>query len=260
MLLVLVAVSLGIIALDKFDEEKSVTGLLTRPFSPFLSLSSRIMETLSVHTQNQVLRSNLVRVSRESAALREQVQEIERLRSLLGFTERREGGLIASRVVHEFETRAGGGIVLDKGTRSRVDKNMTVVAPGGLVGRVMKVSAYASLVRRLIDPGFRVSAMTQRTRATGIVVTGNSGRLLMEWVSPNAEVARGDTVISSGMGPITPKGIPIGRVVGIREEPEEFSMTLEVEPFTDFRRLEEVFVIDEKPVDYEALFEERGKS
>jgi rod shape-determining protein MreC len=114
------------------------------------------------------------------------------------------------------------------------------------------------LVKRLVDPGYRVSALTQRTRATGIIGTKTAGTTIMEWVSPNADVAVGDTVITSGLGSVTPKGILLGSVAGIEEKPERFSLSLEVEPFVDFGRLEEVFVVPELPPDYGALIYEEG--
>jgi rod shape-determining protein MreC len=257
-LILLVILSVSIIALDRLSEENSVIGLLSKAFSPFTDLSSRIMNVSSVYNDNLILRSNLMEMARENAVLREYVHEIDRLRHLLDFSENHPEELRCSRVVHQLETRMGGGIVLNKGSASELKKNMTVICPEGLVGRIVRVRRYTSLVKRVIDPGYRVSALTQRTRATGILGTGDRGRLVMEWVSPNTEVARGDTVISSGLGSITPKGILIGRVVDISEKPESFSLSLEVEPFVDFDRLEEVFVLMKEPPDYRSLLEERS--
>ena len=118
-----------------------------------------------------------------------------------------------------------------------------MVAPDGLVGLIVKVSHDVCLVKRLIDPGYRVSALTGRTRATGILGTHTAGSSVMQWVSPNADVAAGDTVVTSGLGSVAPKGILLGSIVRIREKPGTFSRTLDVEPFVDFSSLEEVFVI-----------------
>ena len=256
-LVLLVLISTGIMVLDRVSSDFSVVGLLSRPFAPFLKLSSRVMALSWLQAENRVLRSNLMTVSRENAVLREQVHEIGRLRDLLGFSETHQGSLTVSTVVLEIETRLGGGIVLDRGSDSGLDENMTVISPDGLVGRIVRVRKNASLVKRVVDPGYRVSALTFRTRATGILGRDKTGSLIMEWVSPNAEIALGDTVISSGLGSVTPKGILIGEVVGIQERPESFSQSLSVRPFVDFGRLEEVFVMMERPPDYRAILEER---
>jgi rod shape-determining protein MreC len=120
---------------------------------------------------------------------------------------------------------------------------------------IVRASRGAAQVRRIVDLGYKVSAMTQTSRATGIIGARSGGKLVMEWVAPDADVAPGDTVISSGLGSITPKGIPIGAVSRIRTQPERFSLALEVVPFVDFRRLEEVFVIMRQPPDFSSMFE-----
>lgn len=254
-LILLVLVSTGIIILDRVRSDVSVVGVLSRPFSPFLKISSRVMALSSLQTENHLLRSNLMEKSEENARLREQVHEIDRLRDLIDFRSAQRGSLRVSTVVLEIETRLGGGIVLDGGSDSGFEENMTVISPDGLVGRVVKVRKNASLVKRIVDPGYRVSALTLRTRASGILGRDNTGRLVMEWVSPNAEIAAGDTVISSGLGSVTPKGILIGEVVAVQDRPESFSQSLRVRPFVDFGRLEEVFVMMERPPDYRAIIE-----
>ncbi len=258
-LVLLVLISTGIIILDRVRSDISVVGILSRPFSPFLKLSSRVMALSSLQTENRLLRSNLMAKSEEEARLREQVHEIDRLRVLLDFRRAHRGSLRVSTVVLEIETRLGGGIVLDGGSDSGFEENMTVISPDGLVGRVVKVRKNASLVKRIVDPGYRVSALTLRTRASGILGRDNAGKMVMEWVSPNAEIAPGDTVISSGLGSVTPKGILIGEVVAIQDRPESFSQSLRVKPFVDFGRLEEVFVMMERPPDYRAIIEGRDE-
>jgi rod shape-determining protein MreC len=256
--LLLVILSVGIMAVDRLDEDLSLTSRLATLFVPFESLSFRLMETSFIHKENEILREKLMYVSRENALLREQVHEAARLRTLVDFSTSYPGTLCCARVIGEPGERMGGGIVIDKGRAAGLAKNMTVISPDGLVGRVIKVGEGVSQVKRIIDPGYRVSALIQRNRATGILGTGSDGRIVMEWVAPDADVMPGDTVTSSGLGSITPKGIPVGRVGGVMEKPERFSLALEVKPFADFSRLEEVFVILRSPPDFDLLLGDRG--
>jgi rod shape-determining protein MreC len=250
----LVVLSSAIMILDRTGDKDLVAGDLTRVFIPFERLSSTIMNISFIREENRILRRELMRVSGENALLREQVREIDRLKDLLAFKVDYPGSLCTSRVVWEVGRRLGGGIVLDKGSDSGLERNMTAVCPDGLVGRVIKLAGHACLIKRLIDPGYRVSALIRRSRAAGVLRTQAGGRLVMEWVSPNADVAVGDTVVTSGLGSVTPKGILVGRVVHIHERPDRFSRSLEIEPFADFRHLEEVFVILEQPLDYGSVF------
>lgn len=258
LLVFLVILSAGIMALDRSSDSNTIAGQIAKIFTPFESLSSTVMNLSFIRKENRLLRARLIGEARENDLLREQAQETGRLRALLDFKAAYPGTLCACRVVRELGHRMGGGIILDKGKASGLERNMAVISPEGLVGRVIKVARDVCLVKRLIDPGYRVSARTQRARATGILGTQTAGATIMEWVSPNADIAVGDTVITSGLGSVTPKGILLGSVAGIEEKPERFSLSLEVEPFVDFSRLEEVFVIPERSPDYGALIDEDG--
>jgi rod shape-determining protein MreC len=254
--ILLVILSAGIMALDRLGDNDVIAGQIAKIFIPFESLSSTVMNLSYIRKENRLLRAKVMDVARENTLLREQTREIERLRDLLDFEAAYPGTLCTCRVVRELGPRTGGGIILDKGRSAGLERNMTVVAPDGLVGRIIKASRDVCLVKRLIDPGYRVSALTQRTRATGILGTHTAGSTVMEWVSPNADVAVGDTVITSGLGSVTPKGIQLGSIVRIHEKPERFSRTLDILPFVDFSSLEEVFVILQQPPDYGTLVEE----
>jgi rod shape-determining protein MreC len=241
--ILLVILSVSILALDRVTDINPVAGVLARIFIPFEDLSSRLMNLTFLYRENQILRGKLVEMSRENMVLREKAHEISRLRRLLDFRTVYPDMLEASRVVGEFDERMGGGIIIDKGTEAGFRKSMPVMCPDGLVGRIMNVGTGFSTVKRIVDPGNRVSASLQRSRATGILSSRSDGTLFMEWVPPDADVAPGDTVISSGLGSVMPKGLLIGTVRTIKEKPERFSLSLEVLPSTDFNRLEEVFVI-----------------
>jgi rod shape-determining protein MreC len=253
--IILVVLSVAVIVVDRLGEDGAITGQLARVFVPFQAVSSKLMDFSFVQKENEILRHKLIDLSRENALLREQVRETERLRHLVDFTAARPGTLMAARVLGYPGERLGGGIVIDKGGDSGITRNMTVISPDGLIGAVIRVGRGASQVRRIIDPGYRVSAMLQRSRSTGILGAPVYDRLVMEWVAPDADVAPGDTVVSSGLGSTTPKGIPIGTVTGVEERPGDFSVAIEVDPLADFGRLEEVFVILRRPPDFGALLE-----
>ncbi|HVP58843.1 MAG TPA: rod shape-determining protein MreC, partial [bacterium] len=166
--------------------------------------------------------------------------------------------LEASRVVGEIDERLGGGIIIDRGYDAGIARNMTVISPDGLVGLVVRASQNWSSVKRIVDPGSRVGACLQYSRATGILRAAGNGNLFMDWVPPDAAVEPGDTVISSGLGSVVPKGMLIGAVRRVYEDPEKFSLSLEVKPFVDFGRLEEVFVLMARPSEASAALEDMG--
>jgi rod shape-determining protein MreC len=253
---ILVILSAGIMTLDRSRYSGALAGQVAEVFTPFERLSSTVMDLSYIRKENRLLRAKLMDEARENELLREAALETGRLRSMLAFKSAHPGTLCACRVVRELGQRMGGGIILDKGTSSGVERNMTVISPEGLVGRVIESARGVCLVKRLIDPGYRVSARALRTRAAGILGTRTAGRMMMEWVSPDAEIAVGDTVMTSGLGSVTPESILLGTVESIQEKPKEFSRSLEVKPLVDFSRLEEVFVILRRPPDYGVLIDE----
>jgi len=246
-LIVLLVMSISIAVLGKTEHSNYLTDFLARVFLPFESLSVRVMNASYTYDENRILRGRLMEVSRDNMALRERAHEITRLRALVGFSSDCSAGCVPARVLGEADQREGGGIKIDSGTEARIDKDMVVISPDGLVGRVVDAGDGYSRVKRLIDMGSKVSAMLSRTRSGGILRTTAGGGLVMEWVPPDSDVAPGDTVISSGYGLVIPKGIPIGQVRSIVERPTEFSLSLEVVPFVDFNLLEEVFVLVPEP-------------
>jgi rod shape-determining protein MreC len=258
--LVLVVVSIAIMAAGQIAGVNPVSRVLGYAFIPFEALSYRLMNVAYNSAENHVLRARLAELSQDNMTLREQVHEIDRLRRLLEFRDVYPAPLKPCRVVAEIDKRLGGGIIIDRGYDAGLVRNMTVISPEGLVGLIVRSGENMSTVKRIVDPGSRVSACLQYSRVAGILNARSDGRLFMEWVAPDAEVEPGDTVVSSGLGSVVPKGILIGKVHHIYEDPEKFSLSLEVGSFVDFDRLEEVFVLMAGPAESMASPEATGSA
>jgi rod shape-determining protein MreC len=112
-----------------------------------------------------------------------------------------------------------------------------------LVGKVVDVFEKSSLVQLLMDRNCPVSAMIQRTRVSGILNYHGGNTFRLENVPWRMDVRQGDQIISSGMGDLFPKGLHLGRVIGVRSNERSLFKEISVEPSVDFNSLEEVFVI-----------------
>ena len=88
---------------------------------------------------------------------------------------------------------------------------MAVLSPTGVVGRVVIAGPRASRVQLLVDRNAAAGALIERSRAKGVVVGAGDDRLRLEYVSETSDVAVGDTVVTSGIDGIYPKGFVIGR-------------------------------------------------
>jgi rod shape-determining protein MreC len=117
-----------------------------------------------------------------------------------------------------------------------------VIAPLGVVGRVVVPALRSAKVQLLIDRNAAAGALIERSRAQGVVVGTGDERLRMEYVSEVADVAVGDVVVTSGVDGIYPKGFVIGRVDAVEKNGNAFKR-ISVRPAVDFLSLEEVLVI-----------------
>jgi rod shape-determining protein MreC len=135
-------------------------------------------------------------------------------------------------------------VTIDKGSADGVVADMAVVAPGGIVGRVIgPVGRRAARVQLIIDRNAGAGALTERTRAGGIVVGAEANPpLRMDMVSNLNDVKAGDPVVASGVDGIYPKGYLIGRVE-IATRGGGLYQTITVRPAVDFSGLEEVLVV-----------------
>ena len=150
--------------------------------------------------------------------------ENERLRQLLRLSRRLNTGYVPAEVLHQPQAMDGRTLLLSAGSRQGVALFNPVVAPEGLIGMVSSVSGRSSVAMSWAHPEFRVSAFTVSGNAFGVVAPSNEGRngegaLEFRGVPYRDSVPLGTLVLSSGLGGVFPKGIPVGTVIGtVREE------------------------------------------
>jgi rod shape-determining protein MreC len=194
--------------------------------------------------ENQALKS---RVAELEVRLQEQhtlADRANRLQALLDLKPVFTAPTIAAEVIAGSANPGMLTVTIDRGASDGVQENMAVIAPTGVVGRVIgPVAAHAARVQLIIDHNAAAAAVTERTRAGGMVV-GQDGDppLRMELVSNLADVKPGDAVVTSGADGIYPKGFNIGRVEA-SERGKELYRSIAVRPLADFRALEAVFVV-----------------
>jgi rod shape-determining protein MreC len=195
-----------------------------------------------VRSENESLRreldSALIELQQQRA-LADRTRGLERLLELRGQAnlDTAAAEIIASGATPDFRT-----LTIDKGRRDGLTIDMAVIAPQGVVGRVVVPSARAAKVQLLIDRNAAAGALIERSRAQGIVMGSGDARLRLEYVSEVADVAVGDLVVTSGIDGIFPKGFTIGTVTAVDKTGGAYRL-ITVEPAVDFSTLEEVLVV-----------------
>jgi rod shape-determining protein MreC len=175
------------------------------------------------------VRFRTVTAERDSAAYLAQFlpslrAENERLRQLLRLSHRLTASYVPAEVLHQPHATDGRTLLLSVGSRQGVSAFNPVVAPEGLIGVVLSVTPRSSIAMSWAHPEFRVSAFTISGNALGVVAPSSESRnaegsLELRGVPYRDSVPLGTMVLSSGLGGVFPKGIPVGTVTGtIREE------------------------------------------
>ena len=236
---------IGITLFSIFQIASSETG------SFFRRTVTSIRELKKLQSEHEILQEKLIQyriIERDLVELR---QENEKLKVLLEFSDTIEYRHIPSAIIGKDPGNFFDSITINKGSVHGVRKDMTVIAYQdgfqGLVGKVVNVGAFSSIIMPIFDVNSFVAARLQGSRYEGLVNGSGlaSGNIYLRHVIKRAreEISYGDIIITSGMGGVYPKGIYIGRVRAISAKEWEPSLELEVEPIVNFARLEYVFVL-----------------
>jgi rod shape-determining protein MreC len=149
-------------------------------------------------------------------------------------------------------------VTIDRGSADGVQVDMAVIAPRGVVGRIIApVARHAARVQLIVDRNAAAGALSERTRAGGMITGADANPpLRMELVSNFADVKAGDNIVTSGVDGIYPKGYVIGQVAQ-SDHGAGLYRTIGVQPAVDFASLEDVLVVLEPP--RSAVRDEAGK-
>lgn len=238
---ILVAGALSIGALILIGLVPSVVGEAVYPIERLMSLvrgsvqDSEIARLRREVAKQSMIQEECLRLRRENAALRESLE----------YKAKAAGEWEPAEVLS-----SGGGaaavcetIRVGKGSLAGVRKGAAVAVPGGLVGRVTSVSPHTAEVALLTDPSVRVSCRIEtgdKGMAHGILMGGDSDRLLLGHLSDAGALRPQTKVVTSGLGGVFPKGIEIGTLLlvtnGVR------GIEGEVLPSVDYSTLEDVFI------------------
>ena len=194
-----------------------------------------------------------VTAQRDSAAFAAQFvpalrAENVRLRELLGLRDRLATPWVPAEVLHQAQAMDGHVVLLDAGSERGISAFDPVIAPEGLIGVVRSAGSGSSVVMTWAHPEFRVSAFTADGVVHGLVLPagggdGADGWLELRGVPYRDTIPVGAPVLSSGLGGVYPKGIPIGDVIGIAREQAGWERVYRVRPAANPSAVSHVLVL-----------------
>ena len=256
---VLVVVAISVSAAQGKYRFSLVSGILTTISAPiehaFMQVavwtnnkSNAVGELMMTYRDNQQLKKQVVSLQEANLQTAEIWAENERLRQLLDYKRQQPSfQLMSVAVIGRNPGNVAGSILIDRGRRQGVERDMPVITGQGLVGTVGQVYENSAQVQLILHPKSAVGGVVQRAASRAIgVVNGNAGDPAspqLQNLSRDADVIEGDVVVTSGFGGLYPKGIVIGVVREIRNAEGGLLKYALLTPTVDFDRLEEVMLI-----------------
>jgi len=211
-------------------------------------VGKRYIFLTGVQRENQDLRRTIGALREENNRLQEALWAEERLKKLYALQSQYSSTSMVAQVFARDPTNWFKTVLVNKGKREGVSKDMAVVTSEGVVGRVIEVSSSTAKVLLVTDPNSAVDVIVQRSRSQGIMEGKVGESCILKYVQKSEDVQVGDKVITSSLGGIFPKGLVAGTITQVERKRPGIFQYIEVTPSVDFSRLEEVLILEgEKP-------------
>jgi rod shape-determining protein MreC len=180
---------------------------------------------------------------KEQQRYRETLLENKRLRDLLSLKENEYRYVSTARVIARGASPWSNTCVINKGLSDGITKDMTVITHKGLVGKISEVSDSHSLLLLLTDINFSTAARLQESRTEGVISGTGFRKCQLKYIPYEEKVEKGNIVITSGLDLLFPQGIPLGYVSKVNKAGTGIFQDVEVVPFEDNTKIEEIVII-----------------
>lgn len=204
---------------------------------------STYVNLINVKQENQELKEEIQKLKRDKAALTAKENENLRLKRLLNIKAVHEFPSLVAQVIGEDASGWYRTFFINRGTDDAVAPGMPIIAPDGVVGKVVRTSAAMSQVLLLIDPNLSLDCRVVRTRDRGILKGSLDGGCMLRYVNLKSQVEPGDEVVTSGLDGVFPAGFPVGKIKSVRSGDQGLFLEASVTPSADLSSVEEVLVI-----------------
>jgi rod shape-determining protein MreC len=237
----LLALVVSVLPIDV--REAIASGLRRTVVAPLVTLQTQAERGRSAFLSREATATKVDSLALRTMQLAELERENERLRSVIGLAAQLQWGFVPAEALHSRVPGRENTILLTAGRKAGVKQFSPVVAREGLVGMVNTVDENTSSAITWTHTDFRVSAMSADGSAFGIVNAhlggrGQSGSVLdperylleMRGVAFRSALKPGTVVVSSGLGGVYQRGIPIGTVLGEIKTSEAWTRTYLLRP------------------------------
>jgi rod shape-determining protein MreC len=212
--------------------------ILSQPIDAVARVAEQVQSWIALHDENERLNRDRERLLQWQTVARHLEAENATLRKLLKFVPEPDARFVTARVIADSGGAFAHSLLLSAGASSGVGKGQAVVTGEGLVGRIAGVGDGAARVLLITDLNSRIPVLVGSDRTRAILAGDNSNRPKLLYLKPDAVIAEGDQVVTSGHAGAFPPGLAIGSVASVSDG------EIRVTPFVERSRLEYVRVVD----------------
>ena len=236
---------------------ESAIGVVVTPFQDLTTgISSWVDETITasrnktdLKEENTELKNQIADLLEENRRLAMYEEENAKLSALLKIAQRYpDYESVGANVIAKDPGVWYDGFTIDKGTNADISANMVLIAPEGLVGKVLESGKTFSKAQSILDSRSSVPAMSTRTGDLGVVkgdyTLSADGLCIMEYIDAQAEIMVGDEIVTSHLSDIYPAGLAIGKVLELETDTNGLTKYAVIQPYVDLKHLDTILVID----------------
>lgn len=193
--------------------------------------------------ENAELRGQLTNAEAQLAHRLEVDSENQRLNQLLALVPNVVPHGIAARVIGRSPNNWQQRIVIDRGIEDGVGVDSVILTPRGVIGRVLLAEGHTAVVSLLTDPGQTVALLNQRSRSPGVALGEGETNLTLQYLPQQVDFHVGDAMATSGFGGVYPKGLSVGKVIRVDQQPYAVTPKVTIVLNVDLDRIEEVLAL-----------------
>lgn len=219
-------------------------------FSPFINSIHSIRSLFEIKEKNVILTHQMAIQTRKIVELENKLEKFKNTK--LNYDVEHYYYEVADIVGYSgiFYER---NLIVNRGVLSDILTDAPVVSYKGVVGKVISTSLNYSVILPLNDPAFKLSIMNKRSLLQGMMESDIYGNSYMNLIKLGSDIAIGDTVVTSNVSTIFPKGFPVGVVVRLQESPDQIYMSAKLKTFVDPASLDQVIILQySKDLKYES--------
>jgi len=204
------------------------------------------LDLVQVREENTRLHAKIAELTAGQAQIAELQTENQHLAELLELRDALGLGAVAASVIGSDATGLAHTLVLGQGSSSGLRPGMAVLSNRGVVGRIIDTSRHAARVLLIDDHNSALDGFDERSRARGIVAGVVDDGIIMKYVDRSEDLKPGDTIVTSGLDGIFPRGLLVGIVASVHREGPGLFLAVQVRPAVDFHALEQVLIVTQQ--------------